>query len=433
MPPVQRMRVLLLGGSGFIGSRLVRALLDAGHHVTCGVRAPLRSSGCSTVEVDFTRDSNESDWLPRLTHIDVVINAVGILRQRGAATFEALHVTAPIALFSACERGGVRKVIQISALGADEHAASAYHRSKKQADDRLASMRTPWVIVQPSLTYGEGGASAGLFTMLAALPLVPVPGDGGQCVQPIHVDDLVAAVVHLLETSAFDNKRIAAVGPRPVTLRELLERLRSAMGLRPAHVVEVPMALVRAVATLGEHIPGVLLDRESLAMLVRGNVAAADTITALLGRAPRSVESFVDRASARHVLICARLAWLLPLLRVSVALVWIVTGIVSLGIYPVAESYALLARVGLTGALASLALYGAALLDLALGLGVLLMRRRRWLWRAQMLVIAAYTLIITIALPEFWLHPYGPVLKNLPLLAALLMLHEFDEKPQWNT
>ena len=77
-------------------------------------------------------------------------------------------------------------------------------------------------------------------------------------------------------------------------------------------------------------------------------------------------------------------------------------------------------------ALRPLALYGAAALDLVLGVASLLMRRRRWLWLAQIALILGYTAIITARLPEFWLHPYGPVLKNLPMLAALWLLLELD-------
>jgi hypothetical protein len=164
-------------------------------------------------------------------------------------------------------------------------------------------------------------------------------------------------------------------------------------------------------------------------MLLRGNVASAAGISAVLGRAPRPVESFIDERAAPAIANEARLGWLLPLLRYAVAIVWIVTGVVSLGVYPVAGSYALLARVGLTGAAASIALYGAALLDLAFGVGSLALRRRRWLWRAQMLVIVGYTAIISFCLPEFWLHPYGPLTKNLPMLAGILALHELE----WNT
>ena len=107
---------------------------------------------------------------------------------------------------------------------------------------------------------------------------------------------------------------------------------------------------------------------------------------------------------------------------------WILTGIVSLGIYAVAESYELLARLGLHDALATVALYGAATLDLMLGLAVFVFKRRQWLWRAQMLLILAYTILISIYLPDNWLHPFGPLTKNVPMLAAILLLHEFEEQ-----
>ena len=90
----------------------------------------------------------------------------------------------------------------------------------------------------------------------------------------------------------------------------------------------------------------------------------------------------------------------------------------------------LLERAGVPAALRPLALYGAAALDLALGIASLLLRRRRWLWLAQIALILGYTAIITIRLPEFWLHPYGPVLKNLPMLAALWLLLELERREE---
>src|SRR4051812_32405997 len=187
--PAAGSRVLLLGASGFIGRRLLDALVAAGHDVTCGARRVQSLPGCRCIEVDYTRDHALEDWLPRLAGIDVVVNAVGILRETRNASFDALHVAAPVALFNACARAGVRKVVQISALGADEAAESRYHRSKRKADDALAALDVPWVIVQPSLVFGIGGTSAALFSRLAALPLIPVPGRGEQQVQPVHVDD----------------------------------------------------------------------------------------------------------------------------------------------------------------------------------------------------------------------------------------------------
>ena len=124
----------------------------------------------------------------------------------------------------------------------------------------------------------------------------------------------------------------------------------------------------------------------------------------------------------------ARLASPLRWVRWAVAVMWLVTGIVSLGFYPVTDSYALLARAGVPPMLAPLALYGAALLDIVLGLLCLLPWYRRYIWLAQASLILFYTAVISLRLPEFWLHPYGPILKNLPLLATLWLLYRVEQE-----
>lgn len=429
------MRILLTGATGFIGRALIEAFDAAGHELILAVRDETTSRRLwpkhRHVRVDFARDHRREDWRPRLDGVDVVVNAVGLFRERGAQTFEALHVRAPQALFAACAETGVRRVIQVSALGADDAARSRYHLSKREADRYLRALPVQSVIVQPSLVFAAHGASAQLFAALAALPLVPVPGRGGQCLQPVHLDDVCAAIVRLV---AIDDPpaRLALVGPAPVTLRAYLSALRRGMGLGQARFVPVPMALVRTTAAIGARLPATLLDRDALAMLERGNCADAAPLARVLGRQPRAPADFIAVDDAPLVRREAKLRLLLPVLRLSVALVWIVTGIVSLGLYPVADSLALLARVGLTGAAATLSLYGAAAIDLLLGIATLALHRRRTLYKLQMLLILGYTAIITLWLPEFWLHPYGPVLKNLPLLAAIWLLHDLEERP-WNT
>jgi hypothetical protein len=116
--------------------------------------------------------------------------------------------------------------------------------------------------------------------------------------------------------------------------------------------------------------------------------------------------------------------------RIAVALVWLVTAALSLGLYPVEDSFALLAQVGLHGPMASAALYGGALLDLALGIATLALRGRalRMTYLAQVALILSYTAIITIALPAFWLHPFGPILKNLPMLALIGALYATERR-----
>ena len=391
------MKVLVLGAGGFIGRHTVGGLRAAGHEV---VSSPIR----------FERALRPQAWLHALGGVEAVVNAVGILRERRGQTFRTLHDAAPRALFQACETAGVRRVVQISALGADEGARSRFHLSKKRADDFLSSRDLDWAIVQPSLVFGEGGKSARLFTLLAALPLTPLPGDGRQRLQPIHIDDLTEVIVKLV---AWPVKiKVHAVGPHEIALRDWLALLRMQMGLGKARFIEMPRALVP-------------LERETLQMLERGNTASPATVTQLLRRAPRAPEEFIGKAQGRALATRARLDWLLPLLRACVAIVWIASGVVSLGLYPVADSLALLARAGVGS---SFFLYGAALLDIAMGAGIYVLKNRRWLWRLQILLILGYSAIIAWWLPEFLLHPFAPVLKNLPMLAAIVALHELEER-----
>lgn len=419
------MKVLLTGATGFVGRQLATWLTQAGHDVTAVVRTPQTAVDWRQIAGDFRRDIDPADWLPRLRGIEAVVNAVGILQESRSQRFDTLHERAPKALFSACVRAGVRKVIQISALGAEAGASSRYHRSKAEADRYLASLPLQWTIVQPSLVLGAHGASTKLFYTLAALPVIPLPGEGMQRVQPVHIDDLIRVCLRLLEGRA-QASVLPVVGPQVYTVRGLLAQARLGMNLSPPRFWHVPMPLVR----LAARFPGAAFDAEALDMLERGSEAPLEPFHRVLGQAPRSPLLVQDEPSvAPHpVADWARLNALLPLLRAALAVVWIMTGIVSLGLYPVTESYRLLAQVGIGAALAPWFLYGAAGLDLALGFAVFFSRRRRWLWRLQIAVIVLYTVIISVALPQLWLHPFGPVLKNLPLVALLIALDAFEHR-----
>ena len=432
--------ILITGASGFIGSHLVVALAAAGHRIVCATRRgqpedirgikDLKGTRPTYIAADFTRDFDMEIWKKRLAGIDVVINAVGILREHGRQTFQALHDRAPRALFAACEAANV-KVVQISALGADENARSQYHLSKKAADDALLAPRNKGnksVVVQPSLVYGPGGTSAQLFNLIASLPVIPLPGSGDQRIQPIHIDDLTQAVVMLVETDRYLGQRVPLVGPEPITFRDYLGELRHLMGLGPARFLPVPAGFVEFSARIGQRLGKGLLDLETWQMLQRGNIADPATAHALLGRNPRPVREFASQWEVKALRLSALLGWLQIVLRVSLAAVWFVAGAVSMGIYPVEESYVLLARVGITGSLAPIALYGAAAMDIAFGFGTLFLRNRRLLWIAQVTLIGVYMIAITLFLPEFWLHPFGPLIKNLPILAVILLLYELEKR-----
>ncbi|MGX9732517.1 hypothetical protein JAB6_26550 [Janthinobacterium sp. HH104] len=436
------MRILLTGASGFIGTHVSTALLAEGFQLACTTRrAPPRArSGdgqrVRLIEADFARDTAKAAWLPRLDGIDVVINCVGIIAEHGAQTFAALHTQAPRALFAACAESEVQLVIQLSALGADEGAVSPYHLSKKAADDFLASLPLRAVIVQPSLVYGDDGESSCLFRMLASLPVYPRFGRAPQLVQPVHVDDLSDLIVALVRGAGAlggqKTRRVPVVGPQALPFAAYLAALRAAMGLGRLRVVPLPRWLMPPVLLLARLLGFAMPDRATLGMLERGNTADAGLTRRLLGRAPRPVAQFIS--DARGAAVRAQLDWLLPVLRLSIAIVWIATAIVSAGIHPVEDSYDLLERSSVPPAWAPPLLAGACLFDLLLGMATLALRPpwRRWLWPLQAALIVFYTVWIAVFLPEFLWHPYGPLTKNLPMLAALWLLYQLEEHP-WNT
>lgn len=269
------MNVLVAGGSGFVGRNLASVLTAAGHRV---VSASRRTG------VDFRALTRPADWCPHLDDIDAVINCVGIIGETGQQRFLTLHRDGPTVLFSACARVGIRRVIQISALGADDTAFSAYHISKRAADEALRALDVDGIVLRPSLIYGRGGASSALFLRLAMLPRLPLIGDGRQRLQPIHIADVAATVLRCLEAPA-TQRTLDIVGPETVSFADWLGRMRAAQGLAPARHLKIPPRLAAAAFTLARHFHP-LFQPENLRMLLTGYHADAAPITAFLGRPP---------------------------------------------------------------------------------------------------------------------------------------------------
>jgi len=274
------MNILLTGASGFIGQHIAEAMRTAEHKV----KEVARSYG-----YDFNQMTTKEAWLPLLKDIDVVINCVGIIAERRNQKFKTLHYEAPIALFYACAESNIKRVIQISALGADEFAFTPYQISKKDADDVLRSLPLNWFVLRPSLVYGRGGKSMQMFEHLASLPVLPLIDGGEQIIQPVHISDLTDTVLKCL-TSSETKLTLDIVGAHASSFKEWLQLMRTSKGKHRAAVISIPFTISMVLAKFGKFIAP-LISPENLRMLQKGSVADVKPLVKFIGRLPLDLKT----------------------------------------------------------------------------------------------------------------------------------------------
>ena len=407
------MRILVTGATGFIGSHIATALQAAGHSVTGCVRDPQRGGRLNNqihyISCNFHTDTSEEIWRPRLKDQDVVVNAVGIITQSRRNSFETIHTQGPKALFRACKATKIKRIIHISALGVSEESHTAYNNTKKAADDYLLSLGVPAVVLRPSWLYGAGSRSFELLCAFSALPVTPLVDSGTYQVQPIQVEEFAQGVAWLVARDVLDGQIVEVGGPQKLPIRRMHEHLRHWLGLGRLHAVPTPGALVKKVVRLGDTLFKGPINSASFDMLTRNNITTDTRLWDLSGITPTPLQEALEAhpslpAHTWH----ARLFFFMPLLRYSLAFMWLVTAGVS----------AVFGVPGLTATATSLAVG----VDIAMGLALLFNYRLRFFGTVQILLISAYSLFITFQNPEWWLHPYGPLVKNIPLVAATLLV-----------
>ncbi len=264
------MNILITGASGFVGRNLIESLLKSNHSITGCIHKSELPFNIKIFKLDFTQMLKITDWLPLLIGIDVVINCVGIISENRKHPFNVMHHLVPVALFKACEKTRVKRVIQVSALGADKSALVAFHKSKKLADDYLSNTSLEWFILRPSLLYGKGGKSFKLFKRLSNLPFIPLVGDGQQLIQPVSIKRMVAVIEKCIEAKQ-TNLILDVVGNKAISYKQWMQQLRSKKS--SPRFFKVPMKLMRFFAGLLSPLQLPLLSRANLTMLEQNNVA----------------------------------------------------------------------------------------------------------------------------------------------------------------
>ncbi|NLY63693.1 MAG: NAD-dependent epimerase/dehydratase family protein [Alcaligenaceae bacterium] len=293
------MRILLCGAKGFIGSNLARALTQAGHEIIAGV-SPRHATAPNSIVVDYASDTRPEIWLPRLQNIDAVINAVGILRSTRTRPIAAVHQHTPIALWDACVQANIKKIIQVSALGA-ETGDTDYARTKRAADHHLLSLadngKISYTILRPSIVFGKGGASSALFMNLAKLPILVLPKPVLRArVQPVSVLNLAEAVVALLGPSFIRQGIISCTGAESLPMGDFIASLRQQCGRRPASTLPLPNSLGILSARMGDLIPGIPWCSETMAMLATHNEDSCADFEELIGHKPTHYSELVASA-----------------------------------------------------------------------------------------------------------------------------------------
>ncbi|MDR6586680.1 NAD-dependent epimerase [Herbaspirillum sp. BH-1] len=426
------MRILVLGATGAIGACTLQALLAEGHEVIgASRRQPEQEVAASTapwISMDVTQLPTTAQWEAMLEGVELVVNCVGIIAEKRRGDFEILHCTMLQALSAACTKRHCA-LIHLSALGSASTAPTAYWASKGRGEEWLAAQDIACTILRPSLVFSPQGASSKLFLGLATLPLVLLPG-ANVPVQPVSVDDLAALIVALVRMRLAGEtwpSRIDVAGPRKMTLAQYISLLRQAMGAPPAWLGHLPFALAQPIARVSAWLRLPMLAPEPLTMLAAsqdGRLCPDNSMMCqILGRSPRDPAGFAT-PSLRPAAIAG---WAYPALTVIIAWLWLYTAYVSWFAWPHEQSHAWLSACAIPPGLHEFVLATASITDAALGTALLtgLVRARRWhgvLWPVQIGLVAGYTLLMTVFLPQFWAHPFGPLSKNLPLLLLFCVM-----------
>lgn len=289
--------VCVIGGSGFIGSHVVRLLCAN----ALSVRVPTRNRERARQELillptaeAFTADVHDAATLRRtVAGCDAVINLVGVLDGRNDG-FQRNHVELPTRIASACRDAGVKRLLHVSSLGAAADAPSEYQRSKAKGEAVIAAAAEHGIattIFRPSVVFGRGDHFLNLFARLArAFPVLPL-GCADAKFQPVYVEDVARAILASLGNTSTFGERYDLCGPTVYTLRELVEYACSVLGLGRS-VIALPDGLAWLQAAVLEHLPGRLMTRDNVLSMQVDNVCGC-RFPSVFGFEPTPLEAVV--------------------------------------------------------------------------------------------------------------------------------------------
>ena len=249
------MNVLVVGGSGFIGTNLSRELSDRGHDVTVLSRDPSGEglpAGVDTVSGDVTAYDSIEGAFEGMDAVVYLVALSPLFKPKGGNEkhFE-IHTEGARHVVQAAEEHGVDRLVHMSALGADPDGPTAYIQAKGQAEDIVTASELDWVIFRPSVVFGEGGEFVSFTKKLTPPGLAPLPGGGKKTnFQPIWVGDLVPMLADAVEADDHVGETYEVGGPEVLSLREIAKMVRGSV------ILPVPMGLAGVGLKVAGSLPG---------------------------------------------------------------------------------------------------------------------------------------------------------------------------------
>ena len=278
------MKVLLTGGTGFVGSKIAHALRARGHDVRVLVRRldrakTLQAWGCEPVEGDVTDPAslrNAAEGREAVVHLVAII-------QGKPEDFERVMVGGTESLVAAAKEAGARRFVLMSALGTNERNRELvpYFRAKWAMEQTVGGSALEHVVFRPSFVFGKDGGLLPMFVRQVKLsPLTPVVGNGETRLQPIWVEDLAGLFAQAVDSPGAAGRTFEIGGPDAVSWNELYARIRKVLDVRRG-TMHLPVGLVKAVASVAEHLPRAPITRDQLTMLTEGGDNVCDNGPAL--------------------------------------------------------------------------------------------------------------------------------------------------------
>ncbi len=293
------MKIIVFGGAGLLGRAISAELRAHGHEVLTAGR-----SRCD-ITVDFC-DAQPALLASVVRGADIVVNAAGILIERGHNTFAAVHAAAPTALFKACAAERVARIVHISSLGVGTGISGGYMASKLAAEQALQAGSVDYAIVRPALLVDAVCPSTRLFQWLTKLPIIALPGllhPGASQLAPIQVQDVAEAITRICEHPKALRRTIELAGPETMSYKTMLQRLRAAAGHGTALWLPLPWWLMKLSALLAKRLPQSVFSIDTLRMLQAGSVSAHNEAFYWLRHMPKQAvaQQNIARAAIKNV------------------------------------------------------------------------------------------------------------------------------------